>query len=146
MQFLFSQYLFDRCGGWNTVKLLESGRSFGVKTGLEDIEMNILPRANPATAGLSAFFNDFCLALYCDHIGFAETFPGYDSQKYSFKSVSLRSNTVSGLRGKSLNESPVNKVVYQIPAFGCSAFWRFHICGSLDGCCLFFDRSGRLFD
>ena len=121
MQFLFSQYLFDRCGGWNTVKLLESGRSFGVKKGLEDIEMNILPKANPATTGLSAFFNDFCLALYCDHIGFAETFPGYDSQKYSFKSISLRSNTVSGLRGKSLNESPVNKVVYQIPAFGCSA-------------------------
>ena len=121
MQFLFTQYLFDRCGGWNTIKLLESGRSFGVKKGLEDIEMNILPKANPSTTGLSAFFNDFCLALYCDHIGFAETFPGYNSQKYNFKNISLRSNTVSGLRGKTLNESPVNKVFYQIPAFGCSA-------------------------
>ena len=121
MQFLFAQYLVDRCGGWNTVKLLESGRSFGVKTGLHDIELNILPKANPSTAGLSDFFNDFCLALYCDHIGFPETFPGYNSQKYNFKSISLRSNTVSGLRGKSLNESPVNKVFYQIPAFGCSA-------------------------
>ena len=121
MQFLFTQYLFDRCGGWNTVKLLESGRSFGVKKGLEDIEINFLNKANPSTSGLSDFFNDFCLALYCDHIGFADTFPGYNSQKYGFKNISLRSNTVSGLRGKSLNESPVNKVVYQIPAFGCSA-------------------------
>ena len=121
MQFLFAQYLFDRCDGWNTVKLLESGRSFGVKKGLQDIELNILPSANPATAGLSEFFNDFCLALYCDHIGFAETFPGYNSQKYGFKNISLRSNTVAGLKGKSLSENPVNKVVYQIPAFGCSA-------------------------
>jgi hypothetical protein len=120
MQFLFAQYLFDRCDGWNTVKLLESGRSFSVKTGLQDIEMNILPSAKPSTSGLSEFFNDFCLAMYCDDIGFSETFPGYKPQRYDFKSISLRSNTVGGLKGKTLTENPVNKVVYQVPAFGCS--------------------------
>ena len=120
LQFLFTQYLFDRCNGWNTVTLLESGRSFDVKTGLEDIERNILPTANPSTTGLSEFFNDFCLALYCDHFGFPETFPGYNSRKYGFKSISLRTNTVSGLRGKSFTESPVNQVIYKIQGFGCS--------------------------
>lgn len=120
MQFLFTQYLFDRCRGWNTIQQLESGLSSDVKSGLEDIERNILPSANPTTSGLSDFFNDFCLALYCDHIGFNETFPGYNSQKYNFKSISLRSNTVSGLKGKSLGEGPVNQVIYPVPSFGCS--------------------------
>lgn len=120
MQFLFTQYLFDRCGGWNTVKLLESGRSLGVRKGLEDIERNILPSANPSTTGLSEFFNDFCLAMYCDDFGFEETFPGYDSKRYDFKNISLRNNTATGLRGKSLGETPINTVVYPVPAFGCS--------------------------
>ncbi len=120
MQFLFTQYLFDRCQGWNTVTLLESGRSFDVKTGLEDIERNILPTANPSTTGLSEFFNDFCLALYCDNLGFPETFPGYNPKKYGFNSISLRTNTVSGLRGKTFTEEAVNQVIYKIPGFGCS--------------------------
>ncbi len=120
MQFLFNQYIYDRCGGWNIIQLLESGRSFNVKKGLEDIELNILPNANPSTSGLSDFFNDFCLALYCDHLGFSESFPGYNSQKYGFTSISLRQHGVSGLKGKSLTENPVNKVVYTIPGFGCS--------------------------
>lgn len=120
MQYLFAQYLFDRCKGWDTVEWLESGRSSGVKKGLEDIEMNVLPSANPSTAGLSDFFNDFFLALYCDNIGFSDTFYGYNPKKYEFKTISLREGGVAGLRGKALFESPVNKVVYQIPAFGGS--------------------------
>lgn len=123
MQFLFAQYLFDRCDGWNTVKLLESGQSFSVKKGLQDIEQNILPSAKPPTNGLSEFFNDFCLAMYCDDIGFKEGFNGYNPQKYGFTNISLRSNTVTGLKGKNLSENPVNKVVYQIPCFGCSVLY-----------------------
>ncbi len=120
MQFLFAQYLFDRCGGWNTIQLLESGRSLNVKKGLEDIERNILTRANPSTNGLSEFFNDFCLALFCDDIGFSQDFPGYNAQKYGFTNISLRKNSVTGLRGKSLGETPVNMVIYPVPGFGCS--------------------------
>ena len=121
MQFLFTQYLFDRCGGWDTITYLESGKSSNVKKGLQDIAMNILPNANPSTAGLSEFFNDFCLALYCDDMNLPEGFIGYNSKKHGFTNISLREKGVSGLKGKALGENPVNTVVYPIPGFGCSA-------------------------
>ena len=120
MQYLFAQYIYDRCGGRNTVHLLESGQISNVRTGLEDLEMNILPLANPVCSGLSDFFNDFCLAMYCDNIGFSSSFTGFKENKYRFSGISLRTGGVAGLSGKSLSETPVNKVVYQIPAFGCS--------------------------
>lgn len=120
MQFLFAQYLCDRCGGDNTIKMLESGQISNVKRGLEDIEMNILPEANPSCGGLSDFFNDFCLAMYCDNLGLPNSFSGYNENKYKFDSLNLRAGGVTGLRGKSLSENPVNKVAYQIPGFGCS--------------------------
>lgn len=121
IQFLFTQYLFDRCGGWNCITLLESGKSSNVRTGLQDIVLNILPSANPSTNDLSEFFNDFCLALYCDDMNFPTNFTGYNANKYNFKNISLREKGVTGLRGKSLGETPINNVVYQIPGFGCSA-------------------------
>lgn len=120
LQFLWAMYLFDRCNGWDTVIQLESGRSPTVRTGLEDIELNILGSAKPSTSGLNEFINDFYLALYCDKIGFSDSFPGYQKEKYQFESIALRGWGVNGLRGKSLSETPVNKVVYQIPPFGCS--------------------------
>lgn len=120
LQFLFTQYLYDRCKGKSTVTILESGRSSNVYKGLKDIELNVLPDANPTTNTLSDFFNDFCLALFCDKLGFKEDFPGYDSQRYSFKNISLRTNGVTGLRGKTLTENPTNMVVYPVPGWGCS--------------------------
>lgn len=120
MQYLFAQYLYDRCGGKSAVHLLESGQITNVKIGLEDIEMNVLPFARPVCSGLSDFFNDFCLAMYCDNLGLPDSFIGYKANKYEFNSISLQSNGVHGLKGKQLGESPINKVAFDIPAFGCS--------------------------
>lgn len=118
-EFLFTQYLFDRCGGYNAIKVLERGTN--LKSGMADIEQNLLPQASPATTGLNEFFNDFALALYLDNLGLKEGVTGYFPARHQFKGVQLRDahTGVEGLRGTGLGEAPVNPRVVSLKGFGC---------------------------
>lgn len=119
MQFLFTQYLYDRCGGYNAIKVLERGTN--LKKGLVDVEQSLLPQASPVTAGLNEFFNDFCIALYCDNLNLPSGFSNYVPARHQFSSLQLRGkNTgINGLRGAGLSESPVNTRVLSLKGFGC---------------------------
>ncbi|MDD3147411.1 MAG: IPT/TIG domain-containing protein [Candidatus Riflebacteria bacterium] len=119
MQFLFTQYLFGRCGGYNAIKVLERGTN--LKKGLVDVEQSLLPLASPVTAGLNEFFNDFCLALYCDNLNLPPGFSNYVPARHEFNGLQLRgTNTgINGLRGAGLSESPVNTRVLSLKGFGC---------------------------
>ncbi|HNX77750.1 MAG TPA: IPT/TIG domain-containing protein, partial [Candidatus Rifleibacterium sp.] len=119
MQFLFTQYLYDRCGGYNAIKMLERGTN--LKKGLVDVEQTILPQAVPAAAGLNEFFNDFCLALYCDDLNLPSGFANYVSARHQFSGIKLRGkNTgIRGLRGTGLSETPTNTRVISLKGFGC---------------------------
>ncbi len=119
MQFLFTQYLFDRCGGYNAIKSLERGTN--QKYGLVDVESNLLPQASPATNGLNEFFNDFCLALYCDDLDLPSGFTGYFPARHQFSGVQLRGKHtgINGLRGSGLSETPVSTRVLAMKGFGC---------------------------
>ncbi len=119
MQFLFTQYLYDRCGGYNAIKILERGTN--LKKGLVDVEQSLLPQASPITAGLNEFFNDFCLALYCDNLNLPSGFSNYVPARHQFSGLQLRGkNTgISGLRGAGLSEAPVNTRVLSLKGYGC---------------------------
>jgi hypothetical protein len=119
MQFLFTQYLFDRCGGNNALKALHRGTN--QQRGLADVNQYLLPYALPATGGMSEFFHDFCLALYCDDLNLPAGFSGYVSGRHQFNGVQLRGKHtgINGLRGTTLDESPTNTRVLPIKGFGC---------------------------
>lgn len=119
MQFLFTQYLFDRCGGYNAIKMLERGTN--LKRGLVDVEQTLLPLSSPTTAGLNEFFNDFCLALYCDDLNLPSGFANYVATRHQFSGLKLRGrNTgIRGLRGIGLNENPTSTRIMSMKGFGC---------------------------
>lgn len=117
MRYLFNQYLFDRCGGYNAIATLEeqSGES-----GWKHIDFYVV---RPSVGyGVRDFFHEFCMALYCDNIGFQDGFPGYLKTPYQFSSIDLRGfvSGVDGLRGQSFGENPVNSRLMPIKGFGCS--------------------------
>ncbi len=119
MQFLFTQYLFDRCGGYNAIKALERGAN--LKKGLADVEQTLLPQASPVTAGLNEFFNDFCLALFCDDLNLPSGFTGYVPTRHQFSGLQLRGkhSGISGLRGSGLGESPAPVRILSLKGYGC---------------------------
>ena len=119
MQFLFAQYIYDRCGGYAAIRKLEtlSGR-----TGLDDIETNVVSSANPAVSnGIKDFFHDFCRALFFDDLNLNDSFwNAEDKNKYQFKSISLRGKhpSIEGLQGLTLNEDPIARS-FEIKGWGC---------------------------
>lgn len=123
MAYLFTQYLFDRCSGYNAIKVLEKKGDF---SGLVDVDNNIVRAglANPSALSIREFFHDFCLALFCDDLGLSDTFPGYDAGKHQFKSIGLRGKFpgVDGLKGLSYNENPVHSNTLGIKGYGCRMF------------------------
>lgn len=126
MQFLFTQYIFDRCGGYNAIRVLErknGPEGSNSPSGLEDIQLNIIQGglADPDTVSVKEFFHDFCLALYCDDLGLAEDFTGYDKDSHQFSNIKLRNgfSGIAGLRGLAFNESPVFNRTMSIKGFGC---------------------------
>ena len=120
MVYLFIQYLFDRCGAYNAISKLETNNG---SAGLEDVENNIVRTslADPSSLSLKEFFNDFCLALFCDDLGLPETFGYYNKDKHQFKSIQLRGkfSGVDGLKGLALNENPVYSNPISIKGYGC---------------------------
>ena len=119
MAYLFTQYLFDRCSGYNAIQIMETNGNF---TGVEEINNDIVPLANPGSWSLRELFHDFCLALFCDDLGLSDTFPGYNVDRHQFKSIQLRGkfSGVDGLRGRSLDENPVHSNTMSIKGYGCS--------------------------
>ncbi|MDN5279702.1 MAG: hypothetical protein PWR01_3667 [Clostridiales bacterium] len=120
MGYLFTQYIFDRCGGYNAIRILE--KMNGAR-GLIDIENNILRAgmANPPAASIKEFFHDFCLALFCDDLGLSDSFPGYDKDAHQFKNIQLRGKFpgINGLKGIAFNENPVTNSSMVIKGYGC---------------------------
>lgn len=121
MAYLFTQYLFDRCSGYNAIKIMEKKGSF---SGLTEINNEIVPLANPTSWSLRELFNDFCLALFCDDLGLADTLPGYNKDRHQFKNIQLRGkfSGVDGLKGLSLNENPIHNNAYSLKGYGCRMF------------------------
>jgi len=119
MQFLFTQYLFDRCRGYDAIKALHRGSN--QQRGLADVDQYLLPYAYPATAGMAEFFHDFCLALYCDDLNLPAGFSGYVADRHQFKTAQLRGRHIgiNGLRGTALDEAPVDTRVLPVKGFGC---------------------------
>ncbi len=74
MSYLFVEYLFERCGGYEAIRRLE--RKNGA-IGFDDVQTNVLPLARPTTPNLETFFHDFGLAMYLDDLGLPDTFPGH---------------------------------------------------------------------
>lgn len=117
MAFLFTQYLFDHCGGYDAISILE--RKTGT-SGLDHLENYIV---RPATGlGLAVFFHNFCKALYCDNLGLKDGFTNYDKVRHQFSGIKLRGNTsgIEGLRGISMGENPVTNRTAEIKGYGCS--------------------------
>jgi hypothetical protein len=123
MTYLFTQYLFERCGGESAIRTL--ARNTG-SVGFVDIENNILlsGATNPATPNLETFLNDFFLALYCDNLGLPDTFNGYDKSRWGFSTLDLRTQyaDVLGLRHLTFNEDPVNSRQLDIKGYGADVF------------------------
>ncbi|MEW6710307.1 MAG: IPT/TIG domain-containing protein [Candidatus Riflebacteria bacterium] len=121
MVFLFTQYLFDRCSGYNAIKILE--KKDGSFLGLVDVDNNIIRAglANPSSLSIREFFHDFCLALFCDDLGLSTGLPGYNADKHQFKNIQLRGkfSGVDGLRGLSYGENPVYSNPLGIKGYGC---------------------------
>lgn len=120
LNYLFVQYLFDRCGGDDAIKVLHTRHS--VEMGLSEIHRVVRLYANPQTNnGLSEFFHDFAKALYCDGIGFPDAFPRYNKDKHSFKTIKLRGaiSGIEGLKGDGFNENPVHGRTMLIRGYTC---------------------------
>lgn len=120
MAYLFTQYLFDRCGEYNAIRVLE--KMNGAK-GLIDIDNNIIRAgmANPPAVSIREFFHDFCLALFCDDLELPDSLPGYNKEAFQFKNIQLRGKFpgVDGLKGIGFNENPVNNNTLSIKGYGC---------------------------
>ncbi len=117
MAYLFTQYMFDRCGGYNAIAAMERQSGF---SGLEHID-NFIIRPN-TPLGLRDFFHDYAKALYCDNLGLKDTFANYNKNIHQFSSIKLRSGVpgVEGLRNHSFGENPVTNRIMPIKGYGCS--------------------------
>jgi hypothetical protein len=120
MAYLFNQYLFDRCKGYNAIRVLEKKNG---AIGLVDIDTNIIRGglADPPSPSIRQFFHDFCLALYCDDLGLPTNFTGYNAVTHQFKNINIRTNTsdAKGLKGVGLNDAPAPNRHYSIKGYGC---------------------------
>lgn len=123
MQYLFTQYLFDHCGGYNAISLLERKRN--VPSGLQDVD-NYLVRPTYANTtnpiGIRDFFINFCTALYCDNLGLIDGFTNYDKTRQQFPNIKLRGkvSSIEGLRGAIMGETPVTSRMMPIKGYSCS--------------------------
>lgn len=117
MSYLFIEYLFERCGGYAAIRLLEKNNS---DVGFTDVQTNVLPLANPVTPNLEVFFHDFCMAMYCDNLAIPETLPGLQLQAWRFPTVDLRTgySGVIGLRHLTFDENPVITPNFDMLGFG----------------------------
>jgi hypothetical protein len=120
MAFLFTQYLFDRCGEYNAIRVLETNN--GAK-GVTDVDNFIIRAgmADPASISLREFFHDFCLTLFCDGLNLPDMLPGYNEDAFNFKSIKLRGqhSGIEGLKGLVYNENPVINSTLSLKAYGC---------------------------
>jgi len=120
ISYLFVQYMFDRCNGYSAIRLLEKGNS---EIGFSDIQTYVLPLASPTTPNSEIFFDDFCMALYCDNLGIPRTTPGLNFAAWNFSSVDLRTafSGVIGLRHLTFDENPVITRNFDMLGFGADA-------------------------
>ena len=119
MEYLFTQYLFDHCGGYNAISLLERLRNG--PSGLQDVD-NYLVRATYNDIGIRDFFHNFCKALYCDDLGLIDGFANYNKTRHQFPGINLRGKVsgIEGLRGTLMGETPVTSRSMSVKGYGCS--------------------------
>jgi len=119
MQYLFTQYLFDHCGGYNAIRLLEQRRNG--PSGLQDVD-NFIVRTIYNDIGIRDFFHNFCKALYCDDLGLIDGFPNYDKTRHQFPGINLRGKIsgIEGLRGTLMSETPATSRSIPVKGYGCS--------------------------
>ncbi len=117
MSYLFVEYLFERCAGYEAIRRLEKKNG---AIGFDDIQTHVLPLAQPTTPNLETFFHDFCLALYLDNLGLPDTFSGNQPAAWSFPQVDLRTTYagVAGLRHLTFDENPVLTTGFTMKGFG----------------------------
>ncbi|PKL50270.1 MAG: hypothetical protein CVV42_03170 [Candidatus Riflebacteria bacterium HGW-Riflebacteria-2] len=122
MQYLFTQYLFDHCGGYNAIASLEERRAGS--SGLVDVNNYLVftGYSGLPKVGFREFFHNFGKALYCDDLGLVDGFVGYNKERHQFSSINLRGGTsgIEGLRGTPMGENPVTTRSLSIKGFGCS--------------------------
>jgi hypothetical protein len=118
MSYLFVQYLFDRCKGYQAIKALEKKNG---ASGFRDVELNVLPLAASFTLGIETFFHEYGLAMYCDNLGLAQTLPGNKPGIYEYSTLDLRTKTsgILGLRHLTFDENPVANRTFTIKGYGC---------------------------
>lgn len=124
MQYLFTQYLFDHCGGYSAISQLEKTDPINQYSGLEDVNNDLVTGAYTdfPKVSMREFFHNFCKALYCDDLGLVAGFIGYNKERHQFKNISLRGKVsgVDGLRGTLVGEPPVTTRIMPIKGYGCS--------------------------
>lgn len=109
LNYLFTQYLYDRCGGSNAIRILNFRNADGFTELLEVDNLIIRPHSNPPSNGLREFFHDFARAVYLDNLGFPTGLPGYKPGAFNFDSINLRKefSGIQGIRGTTFSETPV---------------------------------------
>lgn len=124
MQYLFTQYLFDHCGGYSAISQLEKTDPVNQYSGLQDVNNDLVTGAYTDFPKVSMrdFFHNFCKALYCDDLGLINGFTGYNQERHQFKNINLRGKVsgIDGLRGMPLGEAPVTSRIMPIKGYGCS--------------------------
>lgn len=120
LQFLITTYLMDKCGGQGALTHL-AGTNGGSKPqkGLADLEVLIVAHGH---TDYNEFFQNFCLALYCDNLNLDPATLGYNAAKHEFSNLNLRQGSIAGLRGGTLGESPVDTTLAEIKGNSCRLF------------------------
>lgn len=116
LSYLFVQYLYERCGGYAAIRVLEYDNQ---QSGFTDIATSLLNNAVPVTTGVEGFFSEFALAMYCDELGLSASLPGFSAEAHRFRDLSLRGwvSEVNGLKHLSYAESPINAAALAMPGF-----------------------------
>ena len=117
MSYLFVEYLFERCGGYNAIRRLE--RKNGA-IGFPDVSANVLSLAATAPADLKDFMQQYGLAMYCDGLGLPTALPNHRPDLYQFTPFDLRKGIagISGLKHLTFNENPVTNQGFGIKGYG----------------------------
>jgi hypothetical protein len=115
LSYLFIQYLYERCGGVNSLKRLHTLRNDPNMTGLADINTYQLPLPYGPGLNFVDFFNEFGLSMYCD--GKTST---YLPSQYQFRDIQLTGgpSSLSGLRHLGFDDNPVIRKNFAIPGYG----------------------------
>lgn len=120
LQFLMTTYLMDKCNGKEALTHL-GGTNGGAKlhTGLADLEILL---GKNGYNDFNEFFQNFCLALYCDNLNLDPSTLGYDANEHELTNINLRQGGVAGLRGGSFSEAPVDSTLVDIKGNSCRLF------------------------